>query len=127
MEKESWAAAHYRVVRDWSGAVMRKRHRRKATEQAIEHGDPVPELPHDVVRIYDRDGEMVYEQRWGDRRTDAIAHEAQIVDDLLKLDVTRFAAKYGIANPPVIPAEDPPAASEEGADSPAGHPEQGSG
>jgi hypothetical protein len=101
---------------------MRKRQRRKATEQAIQHGDPVPELPNDVVRIYDRDGEMVYEQVWGSRRTEAMAHEAQIVDDLLKLDVAVFAAKYGI---PIPPVSIPPPPVEEAEST--GQSEQGSG
>lgn len=122
MEEQRWAAAHFRVAREWSGAVMRKRQRRKATEQAIQHGDPVPELPNDVVRIYDRDGEMVYEQVWGSRRTEAMAHEAQIVDDLLKLDVAVFAAKYGI---PIPPVSIPPPPVEEAEST--GQSEQGSG
>lgn len=131
MDEKRWAAAHYRVERDWSGAVMRKRHRKKATELAIEHGDPVPDLPNDVVRIYDREGEMVYEQNWGSRRSEAMAHEAQIVDDLLKLDVVRFAAKYGIANPPVVmepaaPGDEPAGEARDEAGS-TGRSEQGSG
>lgn len=131
MDEKRWAAAHYRVERDWSGAVMRKRSRKKATEHAIQHGDPVPELPQDVVRIYDRDGELVYEQNWGDRRSEAMAHEAQIVDDLLKLDIIRFAGKYGIVLPPVIAAPEPTGenADESAIDEPGsvGRPEQGSG
>lgn len=130
MDQRRWAAAYYRVEREWSGSVMRKRQRRKATEAAIQHGDAPPGMPDDVVRIYDRDGEVVFEQGWGDRRADALAHEAQIVDDLLKLDVLVFAAKYGIADPPEIPAEPEPV---EGGNDPAadagavGRSEQGSG
>jgi hypothetical protein len=131
VEEKRWAAAHYRVERDWTGAVMRERQRRKATEAAIEHGDPVPDLPNDVVRIYDREGEMVYEQIWGNRRSEAMAHEAQIVDDLLKLDVVRFAAKYGIADPPIVnePATPGDEALDEASDEAgsAGRSEQGSG
>jgi hypothetical protein len=75
---------------------MRKRQRRKATEQAIQFGDPVPDDPHDVVRIYDREGNVAFEQDWGTNRSGALAHEARIVDDLLKLDALQFRARYGI-------------------------------
>lgn len=108
VDQNRWAAAYYRVEREWSGSVMRKRQRRKATEQAIQQGDTPPGPPQDVVRIYDREGEVVFEQQWGDRRSDALAHEAQIVDDLLHLDVLVFAAKYSITDLPDIPVEPEP-------------------
>ena len=97
MDQQRWAAAYYRVDRDSSGVMMRKRQRKKATEQAISHGDPVPEMNHDVVRILDRDGAAVFEQDWGENRSGAMAQESQIVDDLLKMDVVVFRSKYGIA------------------------------
>ncbi len=96
MEQRDWAAAHYRVERESSGVVMRKRHRKKLTEQAIQFGDPVPDDPHDVVRIYDRSGAIAFEQDWGTNRSGAMAHEARIIDDLLHLDVVAFRARYGI-------------------------------
>jgi len=134
VDEERWAAAHYRVERDSTGLVMRKGQRRKATKQAIEHGDPVPLEPHDVVRIYDRAGEVVFEQDWGSNRSDAMAHEARIVEDLLHLDLATFCAKYGIDAPPLaaagpatpavppVPSDDPFA----GGESPR-RPEQSSG
>ena len=76
---------------------MRKRQRRKATAQAIEFGDPVPDEPHDVVRVYDRGGGIAFEQDWGTNRPGAMAQEARIIDDLLHLDVHSFRARYGIA------------------------------
>lgn len=132
MEKQRWAAAHFRVERDSTGLLMRKRQRRKATEQAIEHGDPVPEHPRDIVRIFDREGEVVFEQDWGSERSGAMAQEARIVDDLLHLEVIIFCSKYGIV-PPELPREATPAAAAEpgddlvsGAEAP-GRSEQGSG
>ena len=98
MEEERWAAAYYRVERDSSGIVMRKRVRKKATELAIQFGDPVPDEPHDVVRIYDRSGDIAFEQDWGTNRAGAIAQEARIIDDLLHLDVMAFRARYGITD-----------------------------
>lgn len=82
---------------------MRKRQRRKATEQAIEFGGPVPDDPHDVVRIYDRVGNVVFEQDWGSNRPGALAQEAKIVDDLLTLDVLQFRARYGIVTSSDVP------------------------
>lgn len=111
MEIERWAGAHYRVERDSSGIMLRKRQRRKAIEEAIQHGGPPPTAPHDVVRIYDREGEVVFEQDWGMNRSGSMAQEAQIVDDLLRLDVFVFRSKYGIAGaglPVPPPAEAAP-------------------
>jgi len=104
VEQERWAAAHYRVERESSGVVMRKRQRRKATEMAITLGDPVPDEPHDVVRVYDRSGAVVFEQDWGTNRSGAMAQEARIIDDLLHLDVFSFRGRYGIAEPEAAPA-----------------------
>lgn len=98
MEQERWAAAHYRVERESSGVVMRKRVRRKATELAIQFGDPVPDEPHDVVRIHDREGAVVFEQDWATNRSGALEQEAQIIDDLLHLDVLSFRGRYGIVD-----------------------------
>jgi hypothetical protein len=81
---------------------MRKRVRKKAVAQAAQHGDEPPGQPHDVVRIFDRSGEVVFERDWGSSRPDAMDHEARIVEDLLRLDVLSFRAKYGIE----APAED---------------------
>jgi len=109
VDKQRWAGAHYRVERESRGVLMRKRQRRKAAEQAIFHGGPVPEPPDDVVRIFDRTGEVVFEREWGADRTQAVAQEAQIIDDLLHLDVLAFRARYGIETPeaerPTIAAE----------------------
>ena len=99
MDQQRWAAAHYRVERESTGVMMRKRQRKKATELAIEHGDPIPDSPGDVVRIVDRAGEVVFEQDWRENRPGAMAQEAQIVDDLLKLEVGLFRSKYGITDP----------------------------
>src|SRR5438876_637642 len=96
VDPEHWAGAWYRVERASSGSFMRKSARRRATADAIEHGDPVPGEPHDVVRIYDREGNVVYERDWGAGRPNAAAQEGQIVDDLLHLEVNVFRAKYGI-------------------------------
>ena len=101
LEQERWAAAHYRVERESSGIVMRKRVRKKAVEQAIQFGDPVPDEPHDVVRIYDRAGNIAFEQDWATNRSGAMTQEARIIDDLLHLDVMSFRARYGIAEPDV--------------------------
>jgi hypothetical protein len=101
---------------------MRKRQRRKATEMAIEHGDPVPQDPHDVIRIYDRSGEIVFEQDWGTNRAGAMAHEARIIDDLLHLDVASFRARYGITGGDL----DEQAPSSDGPADPTGQ-EEGSG
>jgi hypothetical protein len=136
VNQQRWAAAHFRVERESAGVLMRKAQRRKATKQAIEHGEPIPLDPSDVVRIYDRDGEVVFEQDWGTNRSSAMAHEAQIVDDLLHLDVFMFCGKYGIitpALPPIVdaePATDPEGGTVPGSDPEAeapARPEQGSG
>lgn len=109
MDEQRWAAAHYRVERASSGVVMRKRQRKKATEQAIQFGDPVPDDPHDVVRVYDRDGDVAFEQDWGTNRSGAMAQEAQIIDDLLHLDVYAFRARYNIpGETEAPPPEQPP-------------------
>jgi len=96
VEEQNWAAAYYRVERESSGLVMRKRIRRKATEQALAFGDPVPDEPHDGVRTYDRGGTVAFEQDWGTNRSGAMAQEARIIDDLLRLDVLSFRGRYGI-------------------------------
>jgi len=113
VEEHRWAAAYFRVERDSAGVQMRSRQRKKATQQAIEHGDPPPELPRDFVRIYNRAGEVVFEQDWGSERSSAMAHEARIIDDLLKLDVLIFCGKYAIDVPELLPAP-PPAVQEPG-------------
>lgn len=115
MDEERWAAAHYRVERESSGVVMRKRVRKKATELAIQFGEPVPDEPHDVVRIYDRAGAVAFEQDWATNRAGAIAQEARIIDDLLYLDVFTFRAKYGIAGDAKPPAVAKPARPRGGA------------
>ena len=109
METERLAAAHYRVERETTGMMMRKRQRKKASQAAAAIGQPGPEQPHDVVRIFDRAGDVVLERDWGTSRPEAIAHEARIVDDLLHLDVLSFRARYGIESPDAdAPATDPP-------------------
>jgi len=132
VDEQRWAVAQFRVERDSTGILMRKGPRKKATKLAIEHGDQVPEPPRDIVRIYNRQGEVVFEHDWGNERSDAMAHEARIIDDLLHLDVMNFCAKYGIdatdlpaPAPDTVatdPAEDPAERSE-----PTGRSEQGSG
>jgi hypothetical protein len=132
VEEHRWAAAYFRVERDSAGVQMRSRQRKKATEQAIEHGDPPPELPRDFVRIYDRSGEVVFEQDWGSERSSAMAQEARIIDDLLHLDVVVFCGKYAIDVPEVpapAPPESPPAPGDDAAAEAKapGRSEQGSG
>jgi hypothetical protein len=140
VEERRWAAAYFRVERDSAGVQMRSRQRRKATELAIEHGEAPPELPRDFVRIYDRAGEVVFQQDWGSERSSAMAHEARIIDDLLHLDVVVFCGKYAIEMPellepapPATSAEIPPEISPEPGDDAAaegeapGRSEQGSG
>jgi hypothetical protein len=132
VDEQRWAAAHFRVERDSAGVLMRKGQRKKATKQAIEHGDPVPEQPRDIVRIYNRDGDVVFEQDWGSERSAAMAHEARIIDDLLHLDAITFSAKYGIDAPALPPPASPQAGSDRAGDAaagsePAGRSEQGSG
>jgi hypothetical protein len=131
VEEHRWAAAYFRVERDSAGIAMRNRQRKKAIDQAIEHGEPPPELPRDFVRIYDRAGEVVFEQDWGSERSSAMAHEARIIDDLLHLDVLVFCGKYTIEAPKLLEPKPPPAATEAGdavgeAEAP-GRSEQGSG
>ncbi|MFY9585864.1 MAG: hypothetical protein WAT66_00255 [Actinomycetota bacterium] len=109
MEEDRWAAAHYRVERESSGVVMRKRQRRKATEVAIQYGDPVPDDPNDVVRIYDRSGAIAFEQDWGTNRAGAMTQEARVIDDLLHLDVFSFRTRYGIAGDTEEPTAAKPA------------------
>jgi hypothetical protein len=132
VEEHRWAAAYFRVERDSSGVQMRSRQRKKATAQAIQHGDPPPEPPRDFVKIYDRAGEIVFEQDWGQERSSAMAHEARIIDDLLKLDVLVFCGKYAIDVPELLPPPPPAAPEEPGDVAPAGpeapgRSEQGSG
>ena len=108
MDTERWAAAHYRVERETTGMMMRKRRRKKASQAAASLGQPEPEQPHDVVRIYDRSGGVVFSRDWGSSRPEAIAHEARIVEDLLHLDVHSFRSRYGIIAPDAdAPAPDP--------------------
>jgi len=120
VEEHRWAAAYFRVERDSAGVQMRSRQRKKATQQAIEHGDPPPELPRDFVRIYNRAGEVVFEQDWGSERSSAMAHEARIIDDLLQLDVLIFCGKYAIEVPELLPAPPPAVAQEPGDEAAAG-------
>ena len=89
-----------------------KRKLKKVAEQAVRFGDPTPEDPHDVLRILDRGGTVVFERDWGRDRPSAMAQETQIVDDLLRLDVLRFRAKWGIAPPA---NEEPPSPEAHGA------------
>lgn len=77
--------------------MMSKRKRKKAAEQAVKFGDPTPGESHDIIRVFDRDANVVYERDWGRDRPSAMAQEAQIVDDLLRMDVNLFRAKWGIA------------------------------
>jgi hypothetical protein len=134
VEERRWAAAYFRVERDSAGVQMRSRQRRKATELAIEHGDPPPELPRDFVRIYNRAGEVVFEQDWGSERSSAMAHEARIIDDLLHLDVVVFCGKYAIDVPELLepaPSQTSPEIAQEPGDAAEpeapGRSEQGSG
>lgn len=99
LDDSNWAAAHYRVERTSTGVMASKRKLKKVAEQAVRFGDPAPEDPHDVVRIFDRGGNAVFERDWGRDRPSAMSQEAQIVDDLLKLEVLRFRSKWGILAP----------------------------
>lgn len=94
--EQDWAAAHYRVERDSTGLKASRRKRRRIAEEAARYGDPIPEEARDVVRIIDREGFVVMERDWGGNRQAAIEEEARIVEDLLKLDVVHFRARYGI-------------------------------
>lgn len=106
LDEANWAAAHYRVERFSTGLMMSKRKRKKAAEQAVKFGDPTPEEPHDIIRMFDRDGTVVYERDWGRDRPSAMAQEAQIVDDLLRMNVNLFRAKWGIPLPAPADATD---------------------
>lgn len=114
VDDANWAAAHYRVERDSTGLMMSKRKRRRAAAQAAQFGDPTPEEPNDVVRIFDRQGRVVLERDWGRDRPSAMTQEGQIVDDLLRLDVLKFRAKWGIPSPELVGDEAPeePASSQ---------------
>lgn len=107
--ERDWAAKHYRVERDSTGLKASKRKIRRIAEDAARHGDPIPDEAHDVVRIYDREGNVVMERDWGQNRQAAVDEEASIVDDLLKLDVMRFRSRYGIITEPpsAAPPDDP--------------------
>jgi hypothetical protein len=105
LDDSNWAAAHYRVERSSTGLMLSERKLKKVAEQAVRFGDPTPEAAHDVVRIFDRAGNAVFERDWGRDRPSAMSQEAQIVDDLLRLDVLRFRAKWSIAAP--LEAEPP--------------------
>ncbi len=94
--EKDWAAAHYRVERDSTGLHASKRKLRKIAQEAVKHGDPVPEPSNDVVRILDREAVVVLERDFGKNREAAIQEEARIVEDLLNLDVARFRTRYGI-------------------------------
>lgn len=63
----------------------------------------MPVESHDVIRIYDRAGTVVFERDWGGNRPAALQEEARIVDDLLRLDLLSFRARY------LLSMEDPPA------------------
>lgn len=95
-EESDWAAAYYRVERDSTGLAASKRKLRKIAQEAAKHGDPVPEQSNDVIRILDREGVIVLERDFGKNREAAMMEEARIVEDLLKLDVIHFRARYGI-------------------------------
>lgn len=95
-DRTDWAAMHYRVERDSSGLSASKRKLKKIAAEAAKHGEAAPEESHDVVRIVDRDGEVVMERDWGRNRQAAMEEEARIVEDLLHLDVVRFRARYAI-------------------------------
>ena len=106
LDEKNWAAARYRVDRESTGVKASKRKLRKIGAEAVKHGDPVPEPPRDIIRIYDREGNAVFERDWGENRSAALDQEATIVDDLLHLDVLSFQARYSI---PIdeAPAVDP--------------------
>lgn len=65
-------------------------------DAAARHGDPVPEGSRDLIRIYDRSGKIVFERDWGGNRPAAQQEEARIVEDLLRLDLLAFRARYMI-------------------------------
>lgn len=59
----------------------------------------------DLVRIFDREGNVVWHREFH-RRPDGVRREHQILDDLLTLDVAGFRRKYGIVpeRPPAVEA-----------------------
>lgn len=121
-DARSWAAERYRVERDSTGLKASKRKLRKLAEEAARYGDPIPDQAHDVVRIYDREGNVVMERDWGSNRQAALDEEARIVEDLLTLDVVRFRSRYGIVVPPPTgPGE------RDGEEGPEGSPEGAAG
>lgn len=121
-KERDWAAAHYRVERESTGVKASKRKLKRIAEDALRHGGPAPEEAHDVIRIYDREGNVVWEKDWGNNREAAIADEARIVEDLLALDVVAFRARHGVPLPtaegndaaPSQPVADPWAPEPEG-------------
>lgn len=90
------ALAHYRVDRESSGLMASKRKFKRIAEEAARYGDPAPERSRDIVRIYDREGNVVFERDWGENRSAALEQEATIVEDLLRLSLVSFRARYGI-------------------------------
>jgi hypothetical protein len=106
VDEAIWAAAHYRVERESTGrSLKRKRLLAKAREADLTPEPPGP--ANDVIRIFDRSGEVVAERLWGEDRSGALDDEHQIVSDLLAMDVFAFRAKYGIASPDSPEAEGP--------------------
>jgi D-3-phosphoglycerate dehydrogenase / 2-oxoglutarate reductase len=86
---EQKAFEHYRVERPTIGDLGEEP-LRTARQRRRKKGDSRVHR----LRILDRDGLVVWEQS-GDLTT-IERHETQIVEDLLKLDVTVFRAKWGI-------------------------------
>lgn len=52
----------------------------------------------DSIRIYDREGAVVWERELSDAKA-AEVQEQQIVDDLLKLGLEAFRVKWGLTEP----------------------------
>ena len=110
MDEAIWAAAHYRVERESSGRTLKRKRLLAKAREADPTPDP-PGPPNDVIRIFDRTGDVVAERQWGDDRAGALSDEQRIVDDLLALDVFAFRAKYGIDEPEVPLTESQPPGS----------------
>lgn len=93
----SLAAEFYRVERIQSDDVKSASSQAKEMLKFYLLGRRGPaRSAHDLVRIFNRAGAVVFEREWSDRRGGA-RQENDIIEDLLHLEVGAFRAKWGIA------------------------------
>lgn len=117
------SAEHYRVEYVLApGLKPPSKQAKEAMKFYLTGRQPVASEARDILRIFDREGNVVLEREWLDRRAGQ-KQEAEIVDDLLHLDVSAFRAKWGIAPPGEGPTQSEPGAGAEGG--PAGEPTGG--